>query len=700
VSAAINITSPISVGPISTGGVTGLLVNGTLSLSVVVSNDPKNQGVTWSCLPAGTCGTFNPGTTASGATTTYTAPATIPADNGRVTLIATSVTDTTMSSMATITVGMISVIFNPSLPGSIPPGGTASFTAVVSNDASQKGVTWAVTCGSAGACGTLSATTTASGSPTMYTAPATAPAGGTIMVTATSVTDPTKSAQATIVIGLPSVADGTYVFSLSGLQNPSGQPYLVAGVFVVSSGAITGGEQDYTVHPFGTSFTGVAADLISGSGGSIATSLDGNITITLATCNSTDCTSTDTNVGVKGVETLDASAVSPVRLLVTEFDKSATASGTIDLQTSTAAPSGGYAFYLGGVDKNALTLAMGGVINIDSPGAISGTGSVFDINDGYYYNPNFGFQLSDQMFAPSTVSAPDKFGRVTFNLSTNSTSVPPIILAGYIVDATHIRLVESSDSFSAYTGGTAIGQGTNTGTFSGTLISGSSFVFSATGKDSTNDGPFQTAGVLTAASGGNVSGTLNYNDLFVGTQTPIPFTGTYTVDPTGRVTLSNLTDGVVISAQLYLTGSGAGMVGTMISMDMTDAAGGLAYQQTGGPYTSSSLSGKYVMNATGNDPSESELDAVGPITADGMSAFTGTVDLNWLFHTGAVQDLTVSGAFTANANGVFTGTITGLDVNSPTNNDAFTYYIIDTTKVVAIETDSNQLTLVYFEIQQ
>jgi len=107
------------------------------------------------------------------------------------------------------------------------------------------------------------------------------------------------------------------------------------------------------------------------------------------------------------------------------------------------------------------------------------------------------------------------------------------------------------------------------------------------------------------------------------------------------------------------------------------------------------------MNATGADPqSEAELDAVGPVTAGSSGSFAGRVDLNWLFHTGAVPDLTVSGTFTASSSGAFTGTITGLDVNSPTNNDAFTYYIIDTTKVVAIETDSNQLTLVYFEIQQ
>ena len=62
--------------------------------------------------------------------------------------------------------------------------------------------------------------------------------------------------------------------------------------------------------------------------------------------------------------------------------------------------------------------------------------------------------------------------------------------------------------------------------------------------------------------------------------------------------------------------------------------------------------------------------------------------------------MSVSGAFTADASGVFTGTITGLDIDTPANVDAFTYYVIDPTKVVAIETDGNQLTIVKFALQQ
>ena len=46
----------------------------TATIAANVTNDSANAGVDWSCTPAGSCGTFNPTHTASGASTTYTAP--------------------------------------------------------------------------------------------------------------------------------------------------------------------------------------------------------------------------------------------------------------------------------------------------------------------------------------------------------------------------------------------------------------------------------------------------------------------------------------------------------------------------------------------------------------------------------------------------------------------------------------------------
>jgi hypothetical protein len=312
---------------------------------------------------------------------------------------------------------------------------------------------------------------------------------------------------------------------------------------------------------------------------------------------------------------------------------------------------------------------------------------VFDINDNYVVTQN-------QSFDPSSVTTPDTFGRVVFTLNPSAaSSISPFSLVGYIVDPGHIHLVETTDTLAGITGGEALGQGNNTGTFNTASVSGSSFVFGATGGNTTSQ--FQMAGVLTANSGGTVSGTLNCNDLSGAcTQSPTTFTGgAYTVDATGRVTLTNLTSSGY-TLQLYLSGSGTG---TVVSMDTTDMISGMAYQQTAG----ASFSGTYGMNATGLDSNQIEFNAVGPVTA-GTGSLTGTstIDRNYgTPPTTPTPGISVSGTFTSSS-GVLTGTITGLEVPPPNSTPGnFTYYIVDSTKVVAIQTDTAQWTLINFELK-
>ena len=79
---------------------------------------------------------------------------------------------------------------------------TTTFTAMVTGDSSNKGVTWTLAgseCGGA-SCGGLSAATSASGTPITFTAPGALPSPPTVMLTATSVGDTTKSASATITL--------------------------------------------------------------------------------------------------------------------------------------------------------------------------------------------------------------------------------------------------------------------------------------------------------------------------------------------------------------------------------------------------------------------------------------------------------------------------------------------------------------------
>jgi hypothetical protein len=82
---------------------TALAASATAGIAAVVTNDTKNAGVNFTCLPAAECGTFNPNPIASNVPTTYQAPPTIPAGSA-VTVTATSVTDATKSISATITI--------------------------------------------------------------------------------------------------------------------------------------------------------------------------------------------------------------------------------------------------------------------------------------------------------------------------------------------------------------------------------------------------------------------------------------------------------------------------------------------------------------------------------------------------------------------------------------------------------------------
>ena len=79
---------------------------------------------------------------------------------------------------------------------------TQILTANVANDPQSKGVSWSLSQCNPGACGTLSATSSASGSAITYTAPAQLAASASIILTATSIVDAAKTASAAINIAV------------------------------------------------------------------------------------------------------------------------------------------------------------------------------------------------------------------------------------------------------------------------------------------------------------------------------------------------------------------------------------------------------------------------------------------------------------------------------------------------------------------
>src|SRR5438876_1768131 len=198
----------VSVSPTSAS----IQVNATQQFTATLQNDPSNKGVTWALMQDGAscsaqCGTLSATSSASGTPTTYTGPATVPS-NPNVAITATSAADPTRSASAVVTViapQSISVSVSPT-SASIPVNATQQFTATLQNDPSNKAVTWALMQEGASCsaeCGTLSATSSGSGTPITYTAPATVPTNPSVSLTATSATDRTKSASATVTVTSP-----------------------------------------------------------------------------------------------------------------------------------------------------------------------------------------------------------------------------------------------------------------------------------------------------------------------------------------------------------------------------------------------------------------------------------------------------------------------------------------------------------------
>jgi Fe-S cluster assembly iron-binding protein IscA len=203
--ATFTITSSVSVTVAP--ALAGVDVNTVRQFAATLANDPNSLGVTWTVSGPGCsgadCGTFSAASSASGVPVSYTAPATVPTPP-TVTVTAGSVTDYTKSASAIVVIttpGIVSVGVAPTL-ADVNLSTPLQFTATAFNDPNNAGVTWTVTgAGCSGAaCGTLSATSSASGAPVSYTAPAIRPKPDTVTVTATSVTDNSKSASAVVTI--------------------------------------------------------------------------------------------------------------------------------------------------------------------------------------------------------------------------------------------------------------------------------------------------------------------------------------------------------------------------------------------------------------------------------------------------------------------------------------------------------------------
>jgi hypothetical protein len=237
--ATITVTTPAAIAvAVSPAAATLQAAADRQSFIATLQNDSQNKGVTWSLSSAGctgaSCGALSATASASGAPIVYTAPASVPSPVA-VTLRATSIADTSKSAAAAITITsqpVVVVTVSPTTATVQAGAGTKNFATTVQNDAQNKGVRWTLsgTGCSGNACGSLSATSSASGAAITYTAPASAPNPAVVTLTATSLANGTKSAAAAITITSPPVLTVTISPTTANVQASGGTNIFVATV--------------------------------------------------------------------------------------------------------------------------------------------------------------------------------------------------------------------------------------------------------------------------------------------------------------------------------------------------------------------------------------------------------------------------------------------------------------------------------------
>jgi len=548
-------------------------------------------------------------------------------------------------------------------PGALEINFSTPLAATVTNDASGGGVTWTLAC-DATDCGTLTAGSSASGDTIGYTAPNNIPStdadnGGMLLdITATSATDGTTFATATVVIlgtGSTATLSGQYAFFVSGFDI-AGNPYAAAGSLTFDGGGlVTAGEEDYNN---GNGLTSLA-DTVTGT---YSVGGDGQGTVAL--------TVSDVNVGVAGVQTLALTIVNPNHARIIQFDGSATSSGSLDFQTFTAGDlsqiSGAYSYAFSGVDAG-TSWSIGGDFVSDGAGNL--TTLDFDQDIGGTVNSNT---------VTGTYSAPDANGRVEVDFGGLSSIF-------YIVHSEALRVVVADSEFA--TAGSAFGQGGGAGTFDASALNGP-FVFSDIGEGTL--GPFAAAGLLTTDGAGNL--TAGFGDVNeAGSVTNGAITGTYTVASNGRGTLTlgggNIQD--VANLMVYVTDPALNLAdpnnadggGGALLVDLDTevfAIGALAPQDT-----TATFAGNY---ALGFQSAFVGADLVGQVFSDGVSNIVGSGSLNDLFGTGQTTQ-SVTGTFTPDATnpGRATSTLVFGSVSGTLNIAA---YAATSSEIVYVDIDS------------
>jgi hypothetical protein len=580
-----------------------------------------------------------------------------------------------------ITSGALTVEIAQGPPQPFLAGATAGLAATVLNDTGNGSVTWS--CAPAGACGSFNPPTTGYQITTLYTAPVEPPNGPitanlayNVTITATSVTDNTKSASVTIPIAQQ------YAFVIAGYASYG----MVGSVTLDGLGNVISGETDYSANGGDGNFP------ITGTYTVDATTGYGSMTWTITGC----CSQTNA-----------ITATSNSHLTIAEVDQFAGltfgGTGSMDLQTagpafSASQVSGGYSFTLAGYDaKEGFNGSWGGIFTADGVGTISG--GIFDTSlgggpTGYSSTPFTG-----------TFTAPDASGRGIMDLSNGASYVY------YIVAPEVLRLTTINDAANPATvsnaanTGSAFGQGSLAAGATNAALTGN-FIFSDAGFSSDNNGGEQgaAAGQFTTNGNGNITAGVADINAF-GSVTSISLAGsTYAISGSPRGTVTGPSGQAY---NIYLTdpnlnlldpdnptGNGGAL---LLEADTADTIG-VVIPQTD---TTATIAGDYAFvlsneanppNADGGFDGQFTAPSSGAGTFSGQGAYQGESSNSLIPIVGPL-----SGVFAADASnpGRFTGTVTTTPAlwsntlgGTTPGTQSVSYYLAKGSQGFVVETDA------------
>lgn len=608
-----------------------------------------------------------------------------------------TITATSGSNTGTTTVNVVAaqtLVVNPAAL-TIPAGGLQSFTATPS-----AGVTWTVNGVAFGDCitapvGSVQQCHGVIDGNGNYTAPLSPPTGGSVTIGAAAGGNSGTSA-ATVLYSSASLTTttlgtGQYAVAFTGIDFSQGFPWDVAGSIQTTgspssaTGSITGGEMDLNTGEFGTALA------VQVTGGSFQVgALDGrtSMLLTLSSTNNTVATSL----------TLQATLATNQHALLIDFDSSDTGSGTLDAQNITSFATGlngRFAYSYFGLDTNLNPVTVAGTF-------LASNNSI-PVN-----NPNSPVNAQDLTYVPLTnnvftvvtnditvsglYSTPDSFGRGTITM--NSTPLSTLNFAYYMIDQTHLKLIEIDpgqtyilygEAYSSplattpLTGGIALtfGGAANNAPYAGGAV------FSITGATLGNGGALDINN-----SGGN--GAQSNSTIVSGNYANVLSQGNVPARYTLSLTTSKGT--TLFAAYTFVTAANTGA--ELVEIDTNnnvDGASGIAYQRGG----VSTVQGSFALNLSGVGSSKSqaafEQDITGQLgLVNNSTALTGTLDVN---NGGPVPGLVVNSNSMLNtvaANGRGTAQVNSSS-NGVTANFSLVYYQVDSNTELLLDIDNSRV---------